>query len=235
MRALNQAGPRPIGAVPDPRPLTLEHVQELLGGEHLLVDLRPAAEHAAAHVPGSVSIPASDTFGTWLGWVVDFDRPLVLLLDRSEDWDGAIRQALRVGYDRVAGHLRGGFATWQDDGGPVEASGRVGIAQLHDMLSRTGDGNAEAPLVIDVRQADEFAVAHVPGTVQLMCGDLRDRLAELPRERPILTICASGFRSSIAASLLRRAGFEHVSWVSGGVPAWRAAGFRVERGPTPGS
>jgi rhodanese-related sulfurtransferase len=90
-------------------------------------------------------------------------------------------------------------------------------------------GTAGTP-VIDVRQADEYAAGHVPGAVHLMCGDLPDRLAELPRDRPILALCASGMRSSVAASLLRGAGFEDVSWVAGGVPAWRASGFPVEKG-----
>ena len=230
MRSLNRAGPRPIGAVPGPRPLRLDRVRELLAGDHLLVDLRSPAAHAVAHVPGSISIPAGDSFGTWLGWVVDFDRPLVLVLERPEDWDDAVRQALRIGYEHVEGHLQGGFGTWQDGGEPVEASGRMTVGQLREALAGGVGRDSEGPVVIDVRQADEFAAAHVPGAVHLMCGDLPDRLAELPKDRPILAMCASGMRSSVAASLLRRAGFEDVSWVAGGVTAWRASGFPVEKG-----
>ncbi|MGH2406940.1 MAG: MBL fold metallo-hydrolase [Candidatus Limnocylindrales bacterium] len=232
MRSINQAGPRPIGAIPGRRPLPAARAQELLAGEHLLVDVRRGREFAAAHVPGALSIPMDDSFGTWLGWVVDFDRPLVLLLRRPEDWNAALRQALRIGFEHVTGHLEGGVEAWRDAGLPLESAGRIDIAGLHGLLAARGGGGGggATPLLIDVRQADEFASGHVPGSLHLMAGDLPQRLAELPRDREIVTICASGFRSSIAASLLQRAGFDHVTSVSGGVPGWQAAGYPVEMG-----
>jgi hydroxyacylglutathione hydrolase len=231
MRAINQAGPRPIGTIPEPRPLPPAQVRDLLAGEHLLVDLRRGREYAAGHVPRSLSIPADDSFGTWLGWVVDFDRPLVLLLRRPEDWDTAVRQALRIGYEHVAGHLDGGIEAWREAGLPLESSSRLDIGELHGLLAGGAGRGGNGPLLLDVRQADEYAAGHVPGSLHLMAGDLPDRLSELPRDREIVTICASGFRSSIAASLLQRAGFEHVTSVSGGVPAWQTAGYPVETGP----
>jgi hydroxyacylglutathione hydrolase len=87
--------------------------------------------------------------------------------------------------------------------------------------------------VIDVRQANEYAVSHVPGSVHIAAGSLPDRLAELPLDRPIATICASGLRSSVAASILRAGGFRDVSWVANGVFAWRAAGHPTVRGERP--
>ena len=229
MRGINQAGPAPLGQLADPRPLDVEHVGALLTGDHVLVDLRSPAEHAAGHVPGSISIPLGSSFGTWLGWVVPPDRPLVFLLPSPRDWEGALRQALRIGYEQVAGYLQGGFDAWQGRGLPVEASGRVTVRELSDVLAVRSARNGDAPLVLDVRQRDEYAAGHVPGAVHLMAGDLPDRLAELPAERPIFAICASGYRSSIAASLLQQAGYRDVSWVSGGVGSWRAAGLPVER------
>lgn len=230
MRAANLEGPAPLGQVPGPVPLPLERVRDLVAEDHLLVDLRSPAEHAVAHVPGSVSIPAGSSFATWLGWVVPEDRPLVFLLDSAADWDDAVRQALRIGYDEVAGYLQGGFARWQNGGGPIEATGRATVAELRDVLGSGPARDGSGPLVLDVRQRDEYAGGHVPGALHLMAGDVPERLGELPRDRPILAICASGYRSSVAASLLRGAGFENVTWVSGGVPAWRAAGFPVEIG-----
>jgi hydroxyacylglutathione hydrolase len=229
MRPLNQSGPTPVGRVPEGEPLSVERVAQLVAGEHVVVDLRTPGEFAVAHVPGAISIPAGSSFGTWLGWVVPFGQPLVLILPSAAEWDDAVRQALRIGYDEVAGHLQGGFARWQDAGQPLESSGGATVGQLRAFLAggRAGD---HGPLVLDVRQADEYERGHVPGAVHLMAGDLPDRLGDLPRDRPIMTICASGYRSSVAASLLRRAGFEDVTWVSGGVPAWRAAGYPVESG-----
>lgn len=229
MRPTNQAGPRRLGArVPDPRPMSVLEVRAAMAGEALVVDLRSPAAHATAHVPGSISIPAGSSFGTWLGWVVDPDRSLVLLLDDAADWDDAIRQALRIGYDgAIVGHLRGGFGAWVEAGEATESSGRLTVDQLADRI-REGDGGA--PLLIDVRQASEYERGHVPGAVHIAAGELPSRLGELPRDRPIATICASGYRSSVAASLLRQAGFQHVAWVASGVPAWQARGFPVATG-----
>jgi hydroxyacylglutathione hydrolase len=237
MRPTNQSGPTLLGGrVPEARPLGLDETKAALAGGALLLDLRSAAAHAVAHATGSLSIPLSPSFGTWLGWVVEPDRPLVLVLDDPADWDDAARQALRIGAERsLVGHLRGGFAAWADGGGPLESNGRLTVEQLAARLGATGSasGSADENLVIDVRQANEYAAGHVPGSVHLAAGSLSDRLDELPRDRPIVTICASGMRSSIAASLLRSAGFADVSWVASGVPAWEAAGYPVVRGERP--
>jgi hydroxyacylglutathione hydrolase len=228
MRPLNQAGPPLLGGrVPEPRPLGVDSVRAAVDGGALVVDLRRPAEHALAHIPGSLSIPSGSSFGTWLGWVVEPDRPLVLLLAEPADWDDAVRQALRVGYELIQGHLRGGFEAWSESGGPIESSGRLTGDQLADRLAGT---TGDRPLVIDVRQANEYAAGHVPGALHIGAGSLADRLDELPRDRPIATMCASGYRSSVAASLLRRAGFRDVAWVAAGLPAWRAQGHEVERG-----
>lgn len=230
MRPTNQAGPRLLGGVvPLPTPMSPFEVRRTLDEGGLLLDLRSAADFASAHVPGSLSIPAGTSFGTWLGWVVtDPERPLVLLLRREDDWDDAVRQALRIGFEHVVGYVRGGYLAWAEAGLPTEAGNALDV---RDLAARLQEGGPGAPFVIDVRQRSEFEEGHVPGAVPIGAGDLADRLADLPRNRPIATICASGYRSSVAASLLQAAGFERVSWVPGGVPTWEAAGFPVDRGP----
>jgi hydroxyacylglutathione hydrolase len=232
MRPLNQAGPRLLGGrVPEVRPVTAEEARGALDGDALLIDARDAVEHADAHIPGSVSIPSGSSFGTWLGWVVEPDRPLILLLDDPEDRDDLVRQALRIGYEQVVGYLAGGFEAWRQGGLPTESTGRLTVEEL---ARRLAAGGRDAPLVIDVRQASEFVAGHVPGSVHIRGGDLPSRLSDLPRDRPIATICASGYRSSIAASLLRRAGFQDVSWVANGLPSWQSCGLPVERGDASG-
>ena len=233
MRPTNQAGPALLGGrVPDPRPLGIAEVRHALADGALLLDLRPPADHAVSHAPGSQSIPLGPSFGTWLGWVVEPDRKLILILERPADWDEAIRQALRIGAEgAILGHLRGGFGTWADGGGALESSGRLNVNELARLMDRAAP--SVAPLVIDVRQANEYETGHVPGSIHITAGSLPDRLAELPRDRPIATICASGLRASVAASVLRSGGFDDVSWVSSGVTAWRAAGHATVRGDQP--
>jgi hydroxyacylglutathione hydrolase len=228
MRPLNRAGPRLLGGrVPEARPMTVDEARDALAGDALVIDAREPVAHADAHIPGSVSIPSGSSFGTWLGWVVEPERPLILLVDDSDDRDDLVRQALRIGYERVDGYLAGGIAAWREAGLPTESTGRLTV---EDLAGRIAAGGPDAPLVIDVRQATEFAAGHVPGSVHIRGGDLPNRLGGLPRDRPIATICASGYRSSVAASLLRRAGFADVAWVAAGVPAWQAGGRLVETG-----
>jgi hydroxyacylglutathione hydrolase len=229
MRPLNQAGPGLLGGVvPMPRPLEVAAARAALDSGALLIDLRTAAEHATGRVPGSLSIPSGTSFGTWLGWVVpDPDRPIVLLLHHPADWDDAVRQALRIGFEGIAGYLRGGFLAWAEAGLPTEVGGALDVTALAAQLDR---GGPDTPLVIDVRQRSEFEGGHVPGSLPIGAGELPDRLDQLPRDRPIVTICASGYRSSVAASLLRAAGFERVSWVPGGIPTWGAGGLPLAYG-----
>jgi hydroxyacylglutathione hydrolase len=229
MRPINQGGPRLLGGMaPLPRPLEVDQARDAVERGALLIDLRTGAEHAAGHVPGALSIPAGTSFGTWLGWVVpDPDRPLILILSKPADWDDAVRQALRIGFETVEGYLRGGYLAWAEAGLPTRVSGALEVTELAAQLDR---GGPDAPLVIDVRQASEYEAGHVPGAMPIGAGDLADRLDELPRDRPIATICASGYRASVGASLLRAAGFERVAWVAGGVPTWQARGFPTEYG-----
>ena len=225
MRPINKAGAPALGTIPGPRPLSVAQVQALVGQGGLVIDARPHADYAVGHLPGAYSIPAGSSFGTWLGWVVPPDQPLVLVLDSAADWDGVLRQALRIGYDDVRGHLSA-VADWRAAGLPLETGKRATVEELAAHLA----GAPDAPLVLDVRQRDEFARGHVPGALHLMAGDLPDRLAELPRDRPIVTICQVGYRSAVAAGLLERAGFADVTWIEGGLPAWRRAGYPIERG-----
>ncbi len=229
MRPTNQSGPRLLGGVvPLPMPLEVAAARDAIDGGALLVDARTAAEHSVAHVPGSLSIPSGTSFGTWLGWVVrDPERPIVLLLRSEADWDDAVRQALRIAFEGIVGYVRGGFLAWAEAGYATEVGGSL---EIDDLAARLDRGGPDAPMVIDVRQPSEFEAGHLPGALPIGAGDLPDRLDQLPRNRPIATICASGYRASVAASLLRAAGFERVSWVPGGVPTWGARGFPLEYG-----
>ncbi len=237
MRPMNRAGPRLLGGiVPELAALSAKDVADRLAHGSVLVDARSPEAHTEGHIPGSLSIPAGTSFGTWLGWVVDPDASVILLVDSPADLDDLARQALRIGFDGLAGYVDGdrggGLAAWRRSGRPIE----VGIALSMDALAKqVSAGGADVPFVIDVRQSSEYEAGHVPGSLHIGAGELPSRLERLPRDRPIATICASGYRSSVAASLLRAAGFERVSSVPGGIPDWEARGFPIEYGMGPES
>ncbi len=231
MRPTNQAGPRLLGgSIPAVPALSLAAVDAELARGGLIVDARAIPLEPRDSIPGSLAIPAGSSFATWLGWVVDPERPLVLLVDDPADLDDLARQALRVGYELVVGHIEGGFDAWQRAGRPVESAQVMAVETLSASLAA---GGPEAPFVIDVRQASEFEAGHVPGAIHIGAGDLPERLDDLPRDRPIATLCASGYRASVAVSLLRAADFKQVASVRGGVPDWEAAGLPLEYGAAP--
>ena len=228
MRPINQAGPRLLGGVvPEIPSLAGPDLTAALEGGALVVDARAPEAHERERIPGSLSIPAGSSFGTWLGWVVDADRPVVLLVGDVADLDDLARQASRIGFESIVGHVEGGLPAWRRSGRSVQAGAPFDVDRLATLVS---GGGSDAPLVIDVRQAGEYEAGHVPGSLHIGAGDLPAILDRLPRDRPIVTICASGYRSSVGASMLRAAGFERVRAVADGVPAWEAHGFTVEHG-----
>jgi hydroxyacylglutathione hydrolase len=233
MRPLNQAGPALLGGiVPEVPSLSGDGLESALGRDPLIVDTRSPHDHAADHIPGSLSIPAGSSFGTWLGWVAEPDRPTILLVEDAADLDDLSRQALRIGFDPFIGYIDGGVDAWRRGGRPVEAGA---VLSVESLAARLAAGGPEAPFVIDVRQLSEYEAGHVPGSTHIGAGDLPEMLDRLPRDRLLAAICASGYRTSVAASMLRAAGFEDVATVSSGVPTWEAHGFPVEYGPGAGS
>ena len=155
------------------------------------------------------------------------DRPIILLVEDAADLDDLSRQALRIGFDPFAGYIDGGIDAWRRGGRPVEPGT---VLSVETLAARLAAGGPEAPFVIDVRQLSEYEAGHVPGSTHIGAGDLPEMLDRLPRDRPLAAICASGYRSSVAASMLRSAGFEDVVSVPTGVPAWEAEGLPVEYG-----
>jgi hydroxyacylglutathione hydrolase len=231
MRPINQAGPPLLGGrVREIPPLAGLGLTTALDRGGRVIDARPASDHARERIPGSLSIPAGSSFGTWLGWMADPDQPTVLLVDDEAVLDDLSRQAARIGFDSMLGHVDGGLAAWRREGRPTETGTILEI----DMLARElAAGGPDAPLVIDVRQASEYEAAHLPGSIHIGAGELTDVIERLTPGRPIVTICNTGYRASVAASALRAAGRDRVTMVAGGVPTWEAAGYPVEHGPAP--
>src|SRR5919197_952664 len=152
LRETNRRGPRVYGATPPPlTPLSPLEVRRLVAKGAELIDARPIRAFAAGHVPGALSIPLRAAFATWLGWLVDDDRPLLVVMDPGQDRGDLVRQALKVGYERLAGELAGGMAAWDAAGLP---SARIPLVEVAERPGGT---------VLDVRQDAEFAAGHVPG------------------------------------------------------------------------
>lgn len=218
MRGLNQAGATPIAELDEPRPLGVDEVEHALGHDAVAVDARPAEAFAAGHVPGSFGIGLGDTFGTWVGSVVPADRKIVLVLADEGDLDDALAQLRRAGYDDVLGYLDGSFGAWERSGNAVA---RLEMRAPDDVADGIRAGDIR---VLDVREANEWRDGHIEGAIHIPGGELPRRLDEVPADRPLAVVCAGGYRSTVAASVLQRAGRDELINIAGGVTAFAAAG-----------
>jgi rhodanese-related sulfurtransferase len=164
-------------------------------------------DFGAGHVPGSVSIPLRPVFATWLGWLVDADKPIVVVRNTDQDPAEIVWQARKVGYDQITGELAGGIAAWTAAGEPTSSIPVAGVEAL------------DGARVLDIRQDNEYASGHVPGADHIELGALAARPEDLPDE-PLVVMCGHSERAMGAASLLARAGHHHVTVLDGGPQDW---------------
>jgi hydroxyacylglutathione hydrolase len=212
MKALNAMGAARLAGLPGGRALAVAEVAEMSrSGDVVVVDLRGVEAFAAGHVPGAVSLGAGASLSMWAGWLLDPEKRLVLVGDGGDE-EVSRRALARVGLDRVEGHLAGGMAAWVKAG--LEAS-CVALVSAEDVKRRL-----HSALVLDVRNDKEWESGHIAGAMHVPLSGLAGSLGELSRERAVISVCGSGYRASVAASLLARAGFGDVSVMEGGMGAW---------------
>ncbi len=225
MRQVNQRGPVVLGGLPSLSPLDPRQVQALQTQGVAVVDLRPSLAFVAGHIPSAHGVALRADFGTWVGWVVPFGTPIVLVTDQDPaQHEAAVRQLIRLGYDRLLGYLAGGLESWQAEGLPVSRWEVTYPQQVRDRL-HAQDGL----ILVDVRQDSEWRAGHIPGAVHLEAGQLSERAASLPPDAPIAVHCGHHDRSVTGLALLEQQGFRHLQLMEGGFSDWEAAGFEVEK------
>jgi len=184
----------------------------------VVVDVRPVRDFAAAHMPGSVSIPLRPVFATWLGWLVPAGRRLVVVRNPDQDPAEVLWSARKVGYDDLLGELAGGISAWTIARHPIAHIPLVDA----DNLGETH--------VLDIRQDPEYAAGHLPGAAHVELGALAEHPGSVPHE-PVVVMCGHGERAMGAASLLAAAGHTRLSVLTGGPEDWaRATGRPLETG-----
>jgi hydroxyacylglutathione hydrolase len=222
MKKLNKIDRALLPNVPAQKKLSTEEFNAFQSTNGLIIDARPKGTFANAHVPGSINIENSKAFSTWAGWMVDYDRPFVLVApdDQIED---ITRKLMRIGLDNVTGFVTN-VTDWEAAGHVLEQSHMIQLDELRRVY------NDPSNLVLDVRGASEHDLGHIPGSKNIHVGYLRNHLEEIPRDKPVLVSCQTGFRSSIACSFLRREGFTNVRNSPDGFGGWQASGAPVETG-----
>jgi len=204
MRDLNRAGPAVYGVDPPVlRPLSPDEVATFQAGGAVVVDARPIDRYAAGHIPRSLSIELRDSFGSWLGWLVDPSRPIVVVVDDDQSTTNLMWQTLNVGFEPPKGRLAGGISGWRKVGQPVAQT---------DLIS--AGGVSADRTIVDVRQFSEWQTDRVAGAIHVELGDIAAQAARL--EGGVQLHCGHGQRAMTAASLLEQADVEVVAVTTGG-------------------
>jgi rhodanese-related sulfurtransferase len=180
-----------------------------------LLDTRDPGAFGAAHLKGSLNIGLVGQYATWAGTLLDRERPIVIVADPGTEGESALRLG-RIGFDHVRGYLEGGLAAVERRPDLIGSTDRLSPDRAAAQMRSAG------ALALDVRTAAEREKGAIEGSLHVPLSRLRERLGEVPGDRPILVLCAGGYRSSIAASLLKREGVADVSEIAGGMTAWDA-------------
>jgi len=219
---INRSGARGLSELQPPAALTPQQVLELR--DHILLDVRSAADFGAAHVPGSMNIGLGGQFAMWAGSLIPLNSAIIIIADTSAQVDESVVRLARVGIEGVKGYLEGGVESWRNARFPLDSIEQVSVAQLKEQMA-----NSDLQ-IIDVRRSGEYVGGHVPSALNAPLASLDKSIGPLPLKKDKLTavICAGGYRSSAAASLLQKEGFSKLLNVSGGTGAWVKAGYPVE-------
>jgi glyoxylase-like metal-dependent hydrolase (beta-lactamase superfamily II)/rhodanese-related sulfurtransferase len=206
-------------------PLTLDQLLALQQVGAQILDTRDSAEFAAAHLAGSINIGLRGQYATWAGTVLNREHPIVIIADPGHEQEATTRLG-RIGFDHVVGYLAGGLVSVESRPELTKTTERLSAQVASDRAH--GGPPEKAPLLVDVRAPGERKQKRIERSVSMPLNHLSERLAELPKDRPLIVYCAGGYRSSIAASILQRQGFNQVSEIAGGITAWEAANLPIE-------
>jgi hydroxyacylglutathione hydrolase len=203
-------------------PMTLDDVLALQSVGAQILDTRDSAEFAAAHLSGSINIGLGGQYATWAGTILSREHPIVIIADPGREAEAATRLG-RIGYDHIVGFLKDGLHSLESRPELTATTERLSAPFAAELLSST-----EPPVAIDVRMPREREQKRISGSLAFPLNHLTENLGKVPKGRPLIVYCAGGYRSSIAASLLQRAGFDRVSEIAGGIVGWETAKLPVE-------
>jgi rhodanese-related sulfurtransferase len=203
------------------QPINLDEVLRMGDAGAQIIDVRDPSEYAKGHLAGSINIGLSGQYATWAGTILDRDKPIVIVAEPGRQQEAATRLG-RIGFDHVKGCLRGGMESLANRPDLVWPTERGSAPMVAEELA-----GSHPPLLLDIRNPREWASKHIEGSVNVPLNHLRDRIAEIPRDRRIAVHCAGGYRSSIAASILHQYGMTNLIEMAGGLAAWEAAKLPV--------
>ena len=227
---INRTGAAELEQLPRPAALSPHDVQQMAQQGVTILDVRSSSAFGNGHIPGALNIGLGGQFASWAGTLLKLGAPLVIVADDHEQVDEAVMRLARVGIETVNGYVDGGMYAWDQAGLPTACIAQMPVDELQQQLTEHADLQ-----IIDVRRPAEFATGRVPGAINAQLAHLEDELSPFDPQRPTAVICAGGYRSTTATSLLAQRGFTQLFNVVGGTSAWINAGYPVEGGGTAAS
>jgi hydroxyacylglutathione hydrolase len=197
--------------------LSLDEVLRLQNQGAQIVDVREAAEFEAAQLAGALNIGLKGKYATWCGAMLDHDIPIVVIAEPGNEEEAVMRLG-RIGFDNVAGFLQDGMHALELRPDLLRTIDRITAPALAERLQESSP-----PFVVDVRTEKERETVTIPGSHNIPLTHLRERMDEIPTDRPVVVHCEGGYRAAIAASILAGAGRTNVSDLVGGIKAWVAS------------
>jgi glyoxylase-like metal-dependent hydrolase (beta-lactamase superfamily II)/rhodanese-related sulfurtransferase len=221
---INRSGARGLAELSPPVALMPLEIASLDLQSHILLDVRAAADFGAGHLPGSVNIGLGGQFAMWAGSLIPLNAVIILVAESEAQVQESTLRLARVGIENVKGYLSGGVESWMKAGFELFTTEQLTVDQLRDWVEK------EDLQVLDVRRPAEYESGHVPHALSSPLANLERKIEQLPLDsrKSTAVICAGGYRSSAAASLLEKHGFKNLLNVTGGTSAWINAGFPVE-------
>jgi rhodanese-related sulfurtransferase len=222
---INRAGASSLNELPPLSPLSPTEVLKHAQQGDVVLDVRSAADFGAGHVPGSLNIGLGGQFASWAGSLIALDAPVVIVAESEDKANEAQVRLARVGLENVKGYLAGGIQAWHDAGFDVASVPQITVGELKKLIDNDNDLQ-----VIDVRRGGEYESGHAPRAVTAPLANLSEALPKLNLNpsRKTAVICAGGYRSSAATSIMQPLGFTDLLNVTGGTNAWIKAGYEVE-------
>ena len=223
---INRGGAHALAEVSRPAALPPQAVNDLATHGHLILDVRSVREFGLGHVPGSLNVGLSGQFASWAGILIPMETPIVIVAESDEDVDEAVMRLARVGIESVKGYLQGGIDAWRKAGLGMSNMTQITVGDLRKLIEKEPELQ-----VLDVRRPPEYEVGHVPHAQHAPLLNLQSTIPHLTLNpaKPTAVICAGGYRSSAAASILKQHGFKKLLNVTGGTGAWIEAGYPVEK------
>ncbi len=229
---INRGGAPALNGLSKPSALPPAEVYELGSQGQVILDVRPAAEFGSGHIPGALNIGLGGQFASWAGSLIPLPAPIVIIAESDEQVEEAQIRLARVGLENVKGYLAGGMSAWKDAGQEVAVVPQISVAELKELIEKRPNLQ-----IVDVRRGAEYESGHAPRAITAPLANLRALLPKLSLDvtKETALICAGGYRSSAATSIMQQLGFHNVLNVTGGTQAWIESGYEVEMPAKSGS